>query len=57
MREYVTYVQFLYESRQYIKALSIEPSDKHALLEQILSDTYLDENKQHEFIRWLQSQV
>ena len=55
--EYVTYVQFLYESRQYIKALSIEPSDKHALLEQILSDTYLDENKQHEFIRWLQSQV
>ncbi|ATN01779.1 NAD(P)-binding protein [Staphylococcus capitis] len=55
--EYATYVQFLYESRQYIKALSIEPSDKHALLEQILSDTYLDENKQHEFIRWLQSQV
>ena len=40
-----------------LKALSIEPSDKHALLEQILSDTYLDENKQHEFIRWLQSQV
>ena len=44
-------------SRQYIKALRIEPSDKQALLEQILSEKYLDETKQHEFIRWLKSQV
>lgn len=55
--DYATYVQFLYQSRQYIKALRIEPSDKHALLEEILSDKYLDENEQHEFIRWLKLQV
>lgn len=55
--DYADYVQFLYESRQYIKALRIEPSDKQALLEQILSEKYLDETKQHEFIRWLKSQV
>ena len=52
------YIQFLYESRQYIKSLKIEPSDKQALLEQILSDKYLDEKKkQQDFIRWLKSQV
>ncbi|MEQ5997706.1 NAD(P)-binding protein [Staphylococcus saccharolyticus] len=55
--DYADYVQFLYESRKYIKALKIGPSDKQALLEDILSDTYLDERKQHVFIRWLKSQV
>ena len=55
--DYSMYIQFLYESRQYIKSLKIEPSDKQALLEQILSDKYLDEKKQQDFIRWLKSQV
>ena len=56
-KDYSMYIQFLYESRQYIKSLKIEPSDKQALLEQILSDKYLDEKKQQDFIRWLKSQV
>lgn len=55
--DYSMYIQFLYECRQYIKSLKIEPSDKQALLEQILSDKYLDEKKQQYFIRWLKSQV
>lgn len=54
---YETYIEFLYQSRQRIKALPIEPSEKQNLLQQILSETYLNEDKQREFMRWLQSQV
>lgn len=54
---YNTYIEFLYQSRQRIKALSIEPSEKQNLLQQILSETYLNEDQQREFMRWLQSQV
>ena len=54
---YETYIEFLYQSRQYIKALAIEPSRKQRLLQQIVSDEYLDEDKQLEFMRWLQSQA
>ena len=54
---YDTYIEFLYQSRQRIKALPIEPSEKQNLLQQILSETYLNEDKQREFMRWLQSQV
>jgi len=54
---YDTYIEFLYQSRQRIKALSIEPSEKQNLLQQILSETYLNEDQQREFMRWLQSQV
>ena len=51
------YIDFLYESRQLIKRLSIEPSRKQELLQHILSDEYLDEVKQQEFTRWLHLQV
>lgn len=54
---YETYIDFLYESRQLIKRLSIEPSRKQDLLQRILSDEYLDEVKQLEFMRWLHLQV
>lgn len=54
---YDTYIEFLYQSRQRIKALPIEPSEKQNLLQQILSETYLNEDQQREFMRWLQSQV
>lgn len=54
---YETYIEFLYQSRQYIKELTIEPSRKQRLLQQIVSDEYLDEDKQLEFMRWLQSQA
>ena len=54
---YETYIDFLYESRQLIKHLSIEPSRKQDLLQHILSDDYLDEVKQLEFTRWLHLQV
>ena len=55
--DYSMYIQFLYESRQLIKRLSIEPSRKQDLLQHILSDEYLDEVKQREFTRWLHLQV
>lgn len=54
---YEMYIDFLYESRQLIKRLSIEPSRKQDLLQHILSDEYLDEVKQREFTRWLHLQV
>ena len=54
---YEAYIEFLYQSRQHIKALPIEPSEKQNLLQQILSETYLNKDKQREFMRWLQSQV
>ena len=54
---YEMYIDFLYESRQLIKRLSIEPSRKQELLQHILSDEYLDEVKQQEFTRWLHLQV
>lgn len=54
---YEMYIDFLYESRQLIKRLSIEPSRKQELLQHILSDEYLDEVKQREFTRWLHLQV
>lgn len=54
---YEMYIDFLYESRQLIKRLSIEPSRKQDLLQHILSDEYLDEVKQQEFTRWLHLQV
>ena len=54
---YENYIDFLYESRQRIKASTIEPSRKQALLQHVLSEDYLDEEKQIEFMRWLQSQV
>lgn len=54
---YEMYIDFLYESRQLIKRLSIEPSRKEDLLQHILSDEYLDEVKQQEFTRWLHLQV
>ena len=54
---YEMYIDFLYESRQLIKHLSIEPSRKQDLLQHILSDDYLDEVKQLEFTRWLHLQV
>ena len=54
---YESYIDFLYESRQLIKASTIEPSRKQALLQHVLSENYLDEEKQKEFKRWLQSQV
>ncbi|TBW74130.1 NAD(P)-binding protein, partial [Staphylococcus warneri] len=55
--DYSMYIDFLYESRQLIKRLSIEPSRKQELLQHILSDEYLDEVKQQEFTRWLHLQV
>lgn len=54
---YESYIDFLYESRQLIKASTIEPSRKQVLLQHVLSEDYLDEEKQKEFKRWLQSQV
>ncbi|UDI77367.1 NAD(P)-binding protein [Staphylococcus taiwanensis] len=54
---YETYIDFLYQSRKMIKDSTIEPSRKQSLLQHLLSEDYLDEEKQHEFMRWLQSQV
>ncbi|WP_419773096.1 hypothetical protein, partial [Lactobacillus gasseri] len=43
--------------RQTLKRINIEPSYRQALLAKIVSDDYLDLDKQQAFLRWLQAQA
>ncbi|ARJ13018.1 NAD(P)-binding protein [Staphylococcus lugdunensis] len=54
---YEQYVEFLYQCRQTLKRINIEPSYRQALLAKIVSDDYLDLDKQQAFLGWLQAQA
>lgn len=56
-KNYEDYIEFLYESRQLIKQMNIEPSVKQNLLKEILKECYFDKQSQNDFLRWLRSQV
>lgn len=54
--DYEAYVDFLYHCRCTIKNLEIEKEQKQQLLEEIISDKYLDSNHQLQFTKWLDTQ-
>ncbi len=54
--DYESFVDFLYVCRNKIKNLDIQKSEKQALLEEIISEKYLDINEQQQFMEFLNSQ-
>ncbi|MGE8023692.1 NAD(P)-binding protein [Staphylococcus pasteuri] len=54
-KSYENYIDFLYEARQLIKMKVVNPSKKHQLLKDILSEKYFNQAEQQSFISWLES--
>ncbi|ELN9439513.1 NAD(P)-binding protein [Staphylococcus aureus] len=50
---YSSYIDFLYTCRQKIKVLDITYNEKQQLLSQIVSQEYLNHDKQAQFLAWL----
>ncbi|HBC4088319.1 NAD(P)-binding protein [Staphylococcus aureus] len=50
---YSSYIDFLYNCRQKIKVLDITYNEKQQLLSQIVSQEYLNHDKQAQFLAWL----
>ncbi|WP_052995810.1 NAD(P)-binding protein [Staphylococcus aureus] len=50
---YSSYIDFLYTCRQKIKLLDITYNEKQQLLSQIVSQEYLNHDKQAQFLAWL----
>lgn len=50
---YSSYIAFLYTCRQKIKLLDITYNEKQQLLSQIVSQEYLNHDKQAQFLAWL----
>lgn len=50
---YGDYVDFLYESRQLIRESPLSKTKQRLLLKELLSEDYLNKNKQHQTIDWL----
>lgn len=50
---YSSYIAFLYTCRQKIKLLDITYNEKQQLLSQIVSQEYLNHDKQAQFLTWL----
>ncbi|HCV0303766.1 TPA: NAD(P)-binding protein [Staphylococcus aureus] len=50
---YSSYIAFLYTCRQKIKLLDITCNEKQQLLSQIVSQEYLNHDKQAQFLTWL----
>ncbi|HDM1513910.1 TPA: NAD(P)-binding protein [Staphylococcus aureus] len=50
---YSSYIAFLYTCRQKIKVLDITYNEKQQLLSQIVSQEYLNHDKQAQFLAWL----
>ncbi|HDC7459813.1 TPA: NAD(P)-binding protein [Staphylococcus aureus] len=50
---YSSYIDFLYTYRQKIKVLDITYNEKQQLLSQIVSQEYLNHDKQAQFLAWL----
>ncbi|HDI0103347.1 TPA: NAD(P)-binding protein [Staphylococcus aureus] len=50
---YSSYIDFLYACRQKIKVLDITYNEKQQLLSQIVSQEYLNHDKQAQFLAWL----
>ncbi|CPC89067.1 TPA: NAD(P)-binding protein [Staphylococcus aureus] len=50
---YSSYIHFLYTCRQKIKVLDITYNEKQQLLSQIVSQEYLNHDKQAQFLAWL----
>ncbi|MCG7337883.1 NAD(P)-binding protein [Staphylococcus sp. ACRSN] len=52
---YETYVDFLYECRQRVKQSNLSITQRRQFLKEILSEDYLNKNKQREVRTWLDS--
>ncbi len=54
--KYVTYIDFLYEVRQLLKGLSIDPLKKHDYLKQIVENPIYEEEDQLAYLKELKSE-
>lgn len=54
---YEAYVDFLFECRKRIKYSTVIREEKNQLLKELLSDEYLDADRQQEVLEWLKSEV
>ncbi|GAB3064615.1 NAD(P)-binding protein [Virgibacillus ainsalahensis] len=52
---YESYIDFLYESRKLIKHSSLDKAHQKLLLKELLSETFLEKDKQNEAIEWFRN--